>query len=63
MDKSKRDFHPGWAKRPNGCHHTPFTVKLWQRWLEELNRRPVERYSRGIEQMRALLAFREPKED
>lgn len=58
MDKPKRDFHPGYAKRPNGCHHAPFTWKMWQRWLARLNEEPDESLVQGIQQMRAMLEQR-----
>jgi hypothetical protein len=53
----KRNFHPGWAKRPSGCHHKPFTRELWTSWLAELNREPAPELTDGLSEMRHRLAL------
>lgn len=58
MDKPKRDFHPGYVKRPYGCHNVPFTVEMWNGWLARFNEEPAESLVQGIQQMRAMLEQR-----
>lgn len=62
MDKPRRDFHPGYVKRPYGCHRIPFTVELWNCWLARLNEEPAESLVQGIQQMRDMLEMRQRTE-
>jgi len=41
-----------------GYHRKPFTIEQWNRWLDDLNRKPHPELVQGIKDMRWLLQNR-----
>jgi hypothetical protein len=43
---------------PFGHHQRPFSRKMWERWLAELNRSPDPTLAHGLQEMRERLQAR-----